>query len=79
MSIRGAIKTGIPIVVAIVGWFVTPIIKAKMDGTALNGLPGILNYWKHAITSPVPLTRGVSWVTLAGGGGQVHRAVLNVL
>jgi hypothetical protein len=25
------------------------------------------------------LTSGVSWVTLAGGIGQVHRVVLNVL
>jgi hypothetical protein len=40
--------------IAIAGWFAAPIIKSKMDGTALNGLPGTLAYWKHVIVAPMP-------------------------
>ena len=45
--------------VSAAGLFAAPIIKAKMDGTPLNGLPGILAFWKHVITAGVPV-----WVVL---------------
>jgi hypothetical protein len=40
MSFKGIVRFAVPIVVAVTGWFVAPIIKSKMDGTPLNGLPG---------------------------------------
>jgi hypothetical protein len=66
MSVRAAAKFLIPIFVTVAGWFAAPIVKAKMDGTALNGLPGILTYWKHAIASPVP-----AWAVLLAVIGAV--------
>jgi len=71
MSLRGAIKVAIPITVTIAGWFLTPIIKAKMDGTPLNGLPGILTYWKHVVTAPTPLWAVFLVVALAVSGGLI--------
>jgi hypothetical protein len=55
MSLKGMVRFALPIVVAVTGWFVAPIIKAKMDGTPLNGLPGILAYWKGVVTTPMPI------------------------
>jgi hypothetical protein len=53
MSLRNSIKFAIPIAVTIIGWFLAPIIKAKLDGTQLNGLPGILHYWSHKVETPL--------------------------
>lgn len=40
--------------IAIAGWFAAPYIKSKMDGTPLNGLPGVFAYWKQVIVAPLP-------------------------
>jgi hypothetical protein len=70
MSLRSAAKFLIPIGVTIIGWFAVPIIKAKMDGTTLNRLPGMLSFWKHVITAPLPVW-GVFLLTLAAAGISV--------
>ena len=42
-----------------IGWVAAPIIKSKLEGTTLNGLPGILQFWKDVATHPLPV-----WVLL---------------
>lgn len=55
MSMRSALGKIWPgLTVAMITWVMAPIIKAKVDGTPLNGLHGILGYWKHVITVGVP-------------------------
>jgi hypothetical protein len=42
-----------------IGWVAAPIIKAKFDGTPLNGLAGIIEFWKKLLGRGIPL-----WVVI---------------
>jgi len=54
--VRSALAKILPgLIVAAIGWFAAPYVKAKMEGTPLNGMPGILSFWKRVLTQPVPL------------------------
>ena len=55
MAITSKLKWGVPVCLTIAGWFVAPYIKAKMEGTPLNGLPGILAFLEHLFTFRVPV------------------------
>ena len=38
-----------------IGWIVAPIIKARLEGSPLNGLPGIIQFWKQVAMYPLPV------------------------
>jgi hypothetical protein len=60
MSIReGLGKIWPGLLVGAIGWFAAPYVKSKLDGTSLDGLPGILKYWIHVLTLPIP-----TWVVV---------------
>jgi hypothetical protein len=66
MSIRSSIKWGVPVCLTIAGWFIAPYVKAKMDGTPLKGVSGILTFWGHIIAAPLP-----AWAVLLAIVGAV--------
>lgn len=43
------------LVIPAIGWVVAPIIKAKLDGSPLNGLAGIIEFWKGFLGQGIPL------------------------
>ncbi len=40
--------------IPIVASFLAPYIDAKLKGTPLNGVPGILSFWKSVLHHPIP-------------------------
>jgi hypothetical protein len=73
MSIRSALEKILPgLFVAGIGWFAAPYVKSKMEGTPLNGVPGILLFWKRTLAQPLPL-----WVVVAAIG--ITAVVLTVV
>jgi hypothetical protein len=53
------------LVVAAIGWFGAPYVRSKMDGTPLNGVEGILGFWKGVVIRPIPAWVAVAIVILA--------------
>jgi len=45
MSLRTNLRKGTPgLIVGVIGWFGAPYVKSKMEGTKLNGIPGMLDF-----------------------------------
>ncbi len=59
ISIAGLLTT-------VAGWFAVPVIKARLEGTPLNGLAGIVDFWKDLTTRPVPLWVAFGAVAVIG-------------
>ena len=49
-----------------VGWVAAPIIKSFLDGTPLNGLRGMWQFWKDVATHPLPVWLLVLALLVAG-------------
>jgi hypothetical protein len=43
------------LIVGVIGWFGAPYVKSKMEGTPLNGVSGILSFWKRVFNHPIPM------------------------
>jgi hypothetical protein len=53
------------LVIPAISWVVAPIIKAKLDGSQLNGLSGIVRFWKELLSQEIPLWAVLILVVLA--------------
>jgi hypothetical protein len=55
----------VSLTVAVASWFGAPYVKSKMEGTHLNGVRGIISFWKGVATRPVPTWSAVVAVLFA--------------
>jgi len=52
---RKVLKAVGSLLVPAIGWLAAPIIKAKLDGSPLNGLTGIIEFWRKLFGQAIPL------------------------